>query len=464
MRKVELNMNENFKYQIIKKLTETNGNKKRASVKLDCTLRHINRLIAGYNAYGKEFFVHGNRGKKPVHSLTFDLKNQIIELYSSKYWDCNFRFFTELLIKHENINVSEDTIRKLLTENYLLSPKSHRITKKRIKKDLKQQKQEATSKKELAKIQANIVAIENIHPRQPRSLYFGEEIQLDASEHIWFGSSKTFLHIAIDDATSHILAAYFDYQETLNAYYNIFYQILTVYGIPYKFKTDGRTIFEYNRKKSPSEEEDTFTQFSYACHQLGTVIETSHVPEFKARVERVFDTFQSRLPVELRLADITSIEVANKFLAKYIKEFNEQFALCINDTKSVFEKQPDKEKINLTLAVIGTRTVDTGHSISINKKFYRFIASNNLPIYFHKGTKCSVIKSFDGNMYASVDEEIYALEEIPERMEVSENFETVEKRKSERIYLPKKMSHPWKRKSYEAFIAKQAHRMKEQAS
>lgn len=295
-------------------------------------------------------------------------------------------------------------------------------------------------------------------------MYFGEEVQLDASEHIWFGNTKTYLHIAIDDATSHIVGAYFDCQETLNGYYNIFYQILTGYGIPYKFKTDGRTVFEYKRKKSPSEEEDTFTQFSYACHQLGTAIETSHVPEFKARVERVFDTFQSRLPIELRLADITSIEDANKFLVKYIKEFNEQFALCINDTKSVFEKQPDKEKINLTLAVIGSRTVDTGHSVSLNKKFYQFIASNNLPIYFHKGTKCSVIRAFDGTIYASVDETIYVLEEIPERMEVSENFETVTKRKTEKIYMPRKMTHPWKRKSYEAFVAKQAHRMKKEAS
>ena len=464
MRKVELNMDEENKYKVIKKLVETNGNKKRAGVKLNCSIRHINRLIAGYNSYGKEFFVHGNRGRQPAHTLSFDLKNQIVELYTSKYWDCNFRFFTELLLKHENINVSEDTVRKLLTENFLLSPKSHHITKGRVKKKLREQKQLATTKKEIAKIQANIVAIENIHPRLPRSLYFGEEVQLDASEHIWFGNTKTYLHIAIDDATSTVVGAYFDYQETLNGYYNIFYQMLTAYGIPYKFKTDGRTVFECKRKKSPSEEEDTFTQFSYACHQLGTAIETSHVPEFKARVERVFDTFQSRLPVELRLADITSIEDANKFLNKYIKEFNEQFALCINDTKSVFDLQPDKEEINLTLAVISTRTVDTGHSVCINKKFYQFIASNNLPIYFHKGTKCSVIKSFDGRMFASVDETIYVLEEIPERMEVSENFGTIEKRKSRRLYMPRKMTHPWKRKSYEDFVAKQAHRMNKEAS
>ena len=464
MRKVELTMDEEKKYKIIKKLVETNGNKKRACIELDCTIRHINRIIAGYLAYGKKFFVHGNRGRQPATTIPLELKNEIIDLYNSKYWDCNYSFFCELLLKHENINVSDVTVRNILLAEYLLSPKSHKVTKKRVRKELNQLKKEATSKKEFAKIQTSIVALEDAHPRQPRSLYFGEEVQLDASEHLWFGGIKTFLHIAIDDATSHVVGAYFDYQETLNGYYHIFYQILSGYGIPYKFKTDGRTVFEYKRKKSPSEEEDTFTQFSYACHQLGTAIETSHVPEFKARVERVFDTFQSRLPVELRLADITSIKDANKFLVKYIKEFNEQFVLCINDTKSVFEKQPDKEKINLTLAVIGSRVVDSGHAISINKKFYRLISDNNLPIYFHKGTKCSVIKAFDGTMYATIDESIYVLEEIPERLEVSENFGVIEKRKAEQIYLPKKMTHPWKRKSYEAFVSKQSHRMNKEAS
>ena len=45
MRKVELRMNEQNKYEIIKKLVDTNGNKKRAATKLGCTVRTINRLI-----------------------------------------------------------------------------------------------------------------------------------------------------------------------------------------------------------------------------------------------------------------------------------------------------------------------------------------------------------------------------------------------------------------------------------
>ncbi|NEU04400.1 transposase, partial [Clostridium senegalense] len=64
MRKVILNMKEETKYNIIKKLVDTNGNKQRAAISLGCTVRHINRLIKGYKEHGKEFFVHGNKGRK----------------------------------------------------------------------------------------------------------------------------------------------------------------------------------------------------------------------------------------------------------------------------------------------------------------------------------------------------------------------------------------------------------------
>ena len=77
MRKVELSLKEKYKYEIIKKLIETNGNKERARIKLKLkSIRQINRLIDGYNEFGKEFFVHGNRGRKPKHALTDEFKDE----------------------------------------------------------------------------------------------------------------------------------------------------------------------------------------------------------------------------------------------------------------------------------------------------------------------------------------------------------------------------------------------------
>ena len=455
MRKVVLTLKEKQKYDVIKKLVETNDNKERARIKLGLkSIRQINRLIAGYKEYGKEFFIHGNRGRKPKHAISIELKDTIETLYQSKYFDCTYTQFTEYLADREHIFLSVAEVGQILREKYILSPRTRKATRKNLKKKLITQKQNAKSKKEISKLQASIVAIEDSHPRQPRCIYFGEEIQTDACIHLWFGNIKTALHAAIDDATGQVVAAYFDNQETLNGYYNIYYQILTNYGIPYLFKTDKRTVFEYNKKGTTSDEDNTFTQFAYACKQLGTSIECSSVPEFKPRIERLFESFQLRLIPELRLANITTIEEANSFLPTFLKKYNSKFALCIDNTKSVFENQPSEQKINLTLAVLSRRVVDTGHSICFKKKYYRTVNSVGTPIYFGKGTKCMVIEAFDKSLYVTIEDNIFALEEIPEVQTYSENFDEVLPTKPKKIYIPR-MTHPFKRDSFEKFIEKQ---------
>lgn len=418
-------------------------------------------MIAGYKEFGKEFFVHVNRGRKPKNALTDELKTEIELLYINKYFDCTYTLFKELLERRENINLSVDEIRVILRDRFIFSPRTHKSTKRRLRKKLENEIKTA-KKKEQEKLKTKLVLAEDAHPRQPRCQYFGEELQMDACIHPWFGKEKTALHAAIDDATGQVVGLYFDKQETLNGYYNITHQILSKYGIPYLMKTDKRTVFEYKKKASSKVEEDTFTQYAYACKQLGIHIETSSVPEFKPRVERLFQTLQQRLPQILRLAQITTIDEANTFLKTYITQYNNKFALCINHNKSVFEKQPSEEKINLTLAVLCQRVVDSGHSIKYNNEYFRFVNKTGTAIYFHKGTRCTVIKALDGQLFATVDESIFALEKISEVQAKSKNFDEVEETKERKIYIPR-MIHPWKGKSFEEFVKKQEHRLEDVA-
>ncbi len=161
-----------------------------------------------------------------------------------------------------------------------------------MKKHLKDLRSKAHKKSEIVELETKLEELDRVdaHPRRPRSAYFGELIQMDASEHIWFDDTQCFLHVAIDDATGKIVGAYFDEQETLKGYYQVLYQILTNHGIPYRFLTDRRTVFDYKLKNASSDEEDTFTQFSCACHQLGIEINTTSIPEAKGRVERLNGT------------------------------------------------------------------------------------------------------------------------------------------------------------------------------
>lgn len=456
MKKVELRLNEEYKYKVIKKLVDTNGNKDAAALKLGCTRRQINRMINGYKDDGKAFFIHGNRGRKPRHSLPDVTRKDILDLYLSKYPQANFQHFCELLEEHDNIKVSVATVRNILMDEKIVSPKATKRIKKETQKKLMADKKKAHTRKEIAVIQEKIVAIEDAHPRRPRCAYFGEMIQMDASVDYWFGNSKTQLHIAVDDCTGVIVGAYFDAQETLKGYYNVLHQILTNHGIPYMFYTDRRTVFEYKQKKSPSIEEDTFTQFGYACKQLGINIKTTSVPQAKGRVERMFQTLQSRLPLELRLASANTLEQANAFLNSYIKKYNDRFALPIDISKSVFEKQPSPEKINLMLAVLADRKVDNGHCIRFRNKYLMPVNENGYPVYYRHKTPCIVIEAFDGNLFASINDNVYALDEVAQHEVESRNFSYSVPKKPRKRYIPP-MSHPWKEDSFQGHIKAQNH-------
>lgn len=444
-------MNEQQKYEVIKSLVDHNGNKKAAALKIGCTVRTINRLIIKYNDGGKDAFVHGNRGRKPAHTIPDNTINDIITIYNNKYYDATFSYACELLAENDDIHISPSALTNIMYKHHITSPRTTRIVRKRIVNQLKQLQKETSSKKKADEIQTSIVQIEDAHSRRPRCAYFGEMLQMDASLHLWFGESKSQLHIAIDDATGQITGAYFDEQETLNGYYQIFNQILNEYGIPAMFYTDRRTVFEYKQSKSTKVEKDTFTQFSYACKQLGVDIKTTSIPQAKGRVERAFQTLQQRLPIAMRLAGITKISEANVFLNSYIKKYNAKFALPINSTKSVFENQPCKEVINQTLAILTERTVDSGHSIKFNNHHYKTMDERGLQTHFLCGTKGLVIKTFDGQLLFSTDKKVYELDLIPDHELYSKEFDyKAVEAKPQKRNIPK-ARHPWRNSSFLKF-------------
>ena len=454
MKEVKLRMNEQEKYEVIKELVDHNGNKNRASQKLGLSRRQIDRLIIIYKEKGKSGFIHGNRSKKPVNTLDKSISEDIILLYKNKYYDFNFSHFKEFLKKDENIDVSYDFIYKNLTKAGILSPKARKKTKREYaKKKLLQEKKInlSMSDEQIEHIVNHEIALEDSHPRGEKPKYFGEIIEQDGSIHLWFGETKTCLHLAIDKATSTIVGAHFDKQETLNGYYHVLYQILTNYGIPYKFITDNRTVFNYmslNPDKRTSDK-DVLTQYGYACKQLGIELETTSVSQAKGLIERTNGTFQGRLVQELRLNNITTIDKANEYLINvFVPYFNQKFALDYKKFESVFESSPSLEKINYTLAILTPRKIDNGNAIKFKNKYYQPYIDNELKCFLPK-TECLVIETFNGNLFVTIDENVYNLKELERNQRFSKEFDQEDNNqiKEKNIYRPP-MSHPFKLQSF----------------
>ena len=448
MRKAELRMNEKEKYDVIKELVDHNGNKNRAAMKLGLSKRQINRLIIKYKENGKYAFIHGNRSKKPVNALDKSISEDIITLYKNKYYDFNFNHFKEFLKKDENIDVSYDFIYKNLSKEGILSPKARKKTKKEFAKQklLKEKKiNNDMSNEEIEIIVNHEIALEDSHPRGEKPKYFGEVIEQDGSIHAWFGGIKTCLHLAIDKATSNVVGAYFDKQETLNGYYNVLYQILTNYGIPYKFLTDNRTVFNYmslNPDKRTSDK-DVLTQYGYACKQLGIELETTSVSQAKGLIERTNGTFQGRLVQELRLNGINTIEEANKYLIDvFVPNFNKRFAIDYKKFPSAFDDSPSEEKINYTLAVLTPRKIDNGNSIKYHNKYYQPYLDNKIKCFIPK-TECLVIKAFNSDLLVAIDEHVYEWKELSRNERFSKNLDEIVEVKEKKKYIPP-MTHPWK--------------------
>ena len=171
----------------------------------------------------------------------------------------------------------------------------------------------------------------------------------------------------------------------------------------------------------------------------------------RKQIKRLFNTFQDRLINEMRLVHITTIEQANTFLVDYIPQYNQQFALEIQDTMDIFEKPPSVESLNTILARFDYRVMDTGHAIKYHNKTYKLFGTQGKPIYLRPKTRIMVIEAKDGTLLASYKETLYQLEEVRLREIVSEEIDMIPVKKERNVYIPP-LSNPMKAASYQRYL------------
>ena len=447
-----LNYQEKNKFTIIKKLENGEITRKEAADELKISLRQVDRLRINYRNYGEKGFIHKNKGKIPVNKLNRNLIDKLENLYLEKHYDFNFEHFYEEHV-FGKFDISYDVMLKRFTKDDIISPLAHKKTIKLYKDKMNEVIKEDDSNIKEEKVElfkSRIIEAEKAHPRRSSNLYaFGQEVQMDACNKMWFGGIPSFLHLAVDKATKKVLFGWFEYEEITRGYYVLLFNIIINYGIPQKIKADNRSTFSANNSKN-KEKKVFMTQFGKVCERLDIVLHTTSVSTAKANVERENKTFKDRLIAELRYEGITDIDEANKYLNEvFIPKMNKRFSYAIDKNTSLMrENTYTEEELKLIISERKEKIIDNASCISYNHNYYIPIdLETGEIINFQKGTKCTLIIDYDGEYIGEIQDYYYKMLELENRDSVMKKESEITDSKIEKEhhkYIPPK-NHPWRK-------------------
>ena len=207
---------------------------------------------------------------------------------------------------------------------------------------------------------------------------------------------------------------------------------------------DKFSTYKINHKNAV-DNKDMITQFERAMNQVGVKPITAHSAEAKGRVERMFQTLQDRLVKELRIAGITTIEEANKFLEEYIPKFNAKFAVAPNRRKNLHKKlnEQAKEKLPQIFSIQNQRKVNNDYTVMFKNNFFQL--DREQPATVYKKDAVIVEEHLDGTIKLYLKNHYLNYTVLPERPKKEINIKlpalTGQRQNS---YKPP-ADHPWRR-------------------
>lgn len=276
-----------------------------AAALLGISERHFRRLRDAYLEGGAEAIIDRRRGRPAPNKAPDKTIEWVVEQYRTKYFDFTAKHFHEAM-KKEGLRYGYTWTKSILYLRGLLKPAKTRGPHRR---------------------------------KRPRSPLPGMLIFQDGSTHDWFSGRRApcDLIVTLDDATGKILSAFFVEEEGTASSFRGLREAIEKHGVFSSFYTDRGSHYFYTPEAGGKVDKERPTQVGRALAQLGIVHIPSYAPEGRGRMERVFGTLQGRLPQELRLAGIGSIEAANAWLiSSFVPEFNARFAIKPEEEGTAF--------------------------------------------------------------------------------------------------------------------------------
>ncbi|HET7101189.1 MAG TPA: ISNCY family transposase, partial [Terriglobia bacterium] len=294
--------------------------------------RSMRRWRERYEQHGYDGLLDRRRGKPSGKRVPLALAEQVLGLYREKYFDLNVRHFHEKLREEHGITLSYTWVKLALQGAGLVARERKRgVHRKR-------------------------------RPRRPQP---GMLLHIDGSHHQWFQDERWHdLIVILDDATSEIYYAQLVEEESTATVMAGLREVVERQGLFCALYSDRGSHFWLTPKAGGKVDRQHLTQVGRAMRDLGIQMIPAYSPEARGRSERNFSTWQGRLPQELRLRGMRSVEEANRFLREeYTSEFNRRFQVPANRTGSAFVPCRRRD-LDLIFSIQSERTVNRDNTVS----------------------------------------------------------------------------------------------------
>lgn len=397
--------------EVMQRLKEKRMSQKEAANMLDLSVRQIKRLWRKYKQDEVTGLVSQRRGKPSNHRLDEKMSRQALDLLKERYSDFGPTLAHEKLSEIHGVRMSRESVRKLMIAEGLW--KARRAKKAPI------------------------------HQMRERRACLGELVQIDGSEHAWFEGrgDKCTLLVFIDDATGKVLELRFVQSEGFFAYCEAARHYFESYGKPLAFYSDKHSVFRINTPQ-PIGAGDGLTQFGRAMKELDIQIICANSPQAKGRVERANQTLQDRLVKELRLRDISSMEVANAFAPEFCEDFNRRFAVVPRSDHDAHRPLLETENLDLIFSRQKTGTLSKNLTVQFDKVIYQIQSDRpNYALRNAQVTICQDAKGVVTILYKNKPLTYTTFKKLPRQAEV------VDTKDVNRTIQPPKSpapNHPWR--------------------
>jgi hypothetical protein len=335
--RIELSARERERLKVLQQVEEGHVKQVEAARRLRLSERQVRRLQARLRSQGDCGIVHQLRGCRSNRKICDAVRQRAVrELRQGRYAGFGPTLAAEHLAR-QGIVVSRETLRSWMNAAGLWQARRRKV--------------------------------KQVHVWRPRRGSFGELVMMDSSPFRWLEDRGPACHMVamIDDATSRVWGRLVEHDSTEENLRTL-RGWLERHGRPLALYTDKNSLFVTSRPVEWHEQlrdVPARTQFGRALAELDVEWIAAHSPQAKGRVERLFGTLQDRLVKEMRLAEIHTLEAANRFLEiTFWPWWKERFAVTPARHGDAHRRLEREQRLEHILSVRVARTVGSDHTVA----------------------------------------------------------------------------------------------------